>query len=153
MSTQLMTTTRLFYIGRHGTETSRLHSCYSNVVQMSMRGTKRDRHRCTEYWPNSMMAQGLVTLIRYSSYLSVARPFMHWITPSRLRSMWHHSMAAPMLRSYYSSVAHVSVSRTTRVRPPPKLRWRMVTGRSHDCCQSIRIVSRKCDIYRRAGLL
>jgi len=91
------------------------------------------------------MTLGLVTFIRYSSYLSMARTLMHWMTPSRLRSMSHQNMAAPC-----SSVAQASISRTTGVRPPPtpKLRRRRVTRRSRACCWNIRRVSKRCDIYQ-----
>src|SRR5712691_12726000 len=131
MSTQLITTTRLCYIGHHTAETSSLHSCFSNVVQISMRGTKRDIHHFTEYWSDSLMTLEPVTLILYSSYLSMARTLMHWMTPSRLRSMWHQHMAASKLRGYCSSVAQVSISRTTGVRPSSKLRQQRATRRSY----------------------
>src|SRR5579863_4459373 len=153
MSTQLMTPTRLCYIGHHTTETSRLHSCCSNVVHTSMRGTKRDIHHCTKYWSDWLMAPRVISSIRYCSYLSMVRTLMHWMTPSRLRFMWHQHMAAPKLHGYCSSVAQVSISRTTRDRPPPRLRRRRVTRRSNGCCRSICRVSRRCDIYSSTGLL
>jgi len=42
MSTLLITTTRLCYMGHPTAETSGLHSCCLDVVQISMRGTRRD---------------------------------------------------------------------------------------------------------------
>jgi len=42
MSTLPITTTRLCYMGHPTAETSGLHSCCLDVVQISMRGTKRD---------------------------------------------------------------------------------------------------------------
>jgi len=137
MLTRLITTTRLCYIGHHTTETSRLHSCCSNMVQISMRGTKRDTHHCTEYWPASMMTSGIVFLIRYSSYLSMARTLMHWMARGQLRSMWHQNMAAPKPHGYCSSMAQISISRTTRAIPPPKLRRRMVMKRLRGCCRRL----------------
>ena len=63
MLTRLITTTRLCYIGYPTTETSILHSCYSNVVQILMRGTRRDIHHCTEYWSASVITPGPVSLL------------------------------------------------------------------------------------------
>src|SRR6266581_4271022 len=67
---------------------------------------------------------------------------------TRLRFIWHHNTAASEPHAYCSSMAQMSVSRTTAVKLPPKLRRQGATRGSPGCCRSIRRVSKRCDIYR-----
>src|SRR5712691_1350345 len=94
MFTRLMTTTRLCYMWHHTTEASRLHSCCSNMVQMSMCGTRRVRLHCAEHWSTSDTSSGVITLMPYSSYWRMVRTLTLWMmtgdhsTPLHLASQY-----------------------------------------------------------------
>jgi len=147
-----MGTTGLCYMWHHSTEASRLHSYCSNVVQISMCGTGRVRPHCIGHCSKPKTCSRIITLMPYSSYLSMVRTLTHWIITTRLRSIWHHNTAASEPRGYCSSIAQMSISRTTTVIPPPKLRQRRVTRRSRGCCRSILRVRKSCDSYQYNSL-
>jgi len=79
----------------------------------------------------SLIALGPITLIRYSSYLSMARTLMHWMTSSWLRSMWHQFMAAPKPHGYCSSAVPSLTHGIIKTQPRCMSHHNVATPRLH----------------------
>jgi len=118
-----------------------------STVQTSMHGVGKVGHHYTESWP-AWMAPTIPWIylpIPCDAYWHMARTLMRWMMTTRHRCIWHHTLTASKVHSYYWSMARMCTSRIKGERPPSKLRQREVERRLCSYCRSICIVSKTCD--------